>query len=448
MSLPPRPAVTPSPPWSFPVAQRALFDNGLQVLVYQLPGQHVVAAGLSLDLPLTTEPRALEGVAALTVGTLDEGTAQHPGQAFAEAVERCGAELTGSVGYSGTRLFLDVPASRLETGLSLLGEAVTSPQLLDADVDRHRTIRLAQIEQQLAQSAERANHALRRTLVPDAHRSSRLGDGEADTVANVTGEHVRAFHARHYGPTGATLVLAGDFRCDPLTAASRALGDWSPGQAVAPHEVPGARPPLAHLVDRPGSVQADIRLGWVTIDRRDPRWFDLQVGVRAVGGSFLSRLNRVLREEKGFTYGVHLVNAPQRDRGLSYAAGSFRNEVVGETLDLFPRLLDVANDPLSPAEVVDARTYLTDVLPLQYATAAGVCNGVMALAAAGLDPTFVDATRAGYARATASSTTRAVAELLRPHAASLVVVGDAGVLADDIRAAGWDVEVVGVGAWV
>ena len=123
MSLPPRPAVTPSPPWSFPVAQRALFDNGLQVLVYQLPGQHVVAAGLSLDLPLTTEPRALEGVAALTVGTLDEGTAQHPGQAFAEAVERCGAELTGSVGYSGTRLFLDVPASRLETGLSLLGEA-------------------------------------------------------------------------------------------------------------------------------------------------------------------------------------------------------------------------------------------------------------------------------------------------------------------------------------
>lgn len=448
MNPTPRPAVTPSPPWSFPAARSTMLDNGIEVLVYQLPGQHVVAAGLSLDLPLTTEPPALEGVAALTVRTLDEGTHDHPGQAFAEAVERCGAELSGAVGYSGSRLFLDVPASRLDSGMAFLGEALTQPQLADSDVDRHRTLRLAQVEQLLAQSAERANHAFRRTLIPDAYRASRMTDGGAATVAAVTGGDVRAFHAAHYGPSGATLVLAGDFRDDPLPAAAAALGAWHVDRAPHAHEVPGARAPLAYLVDRPGSVQADVRMGWATIDRRDPRWFDLQVGVRAVGGSFLSRLNRVLREEKGFTYGVHLVNAPMRDGGLSYVTGSFRNEVVGQTLDLLPGLLDVANDPLSPGEVADARTYLTDVLPLQYATASGVCHGVMALVATGLHPQFVDETRAGYARASASSATDAVAELLRPHAASLVVVGDAGVLADDIRAAGWDIEVVDVGQWV
>lgn len=448
MSTPPRPAVSPSPPWSFPVAERTRLDNGIDVLLYRLPGQHVVAAGLSLDLPLTAEPTHLEGVAALTARTLDEGTRDHPGQSFAEAVERCGAELSAGVGYSGTHLFLDVPASRVDAALHLLGEAVTAPLLADADVDRHRTLRLAQVEQQLAQSSERANHAFRRTIIRDADRCSRMTDGEAATLASVTGDDVRAFHDAHYGPAGATLVLAGDFHGDPLPAAAAALGAWRPGQRRTDHEVPGPRTPLAHLVDRPGSVQADVRLGWFTVDRRDPRWFDLQVGARAVGGSFLSRLNRVLREEKGFTYGVHLVNAPMRVGGLSYVTGSFRNEVVGETLDLLPRLLDVANDPLSPAEVSDARTYLTDVLPLQYATASGVCNGAMALIAAGLGPEFVDATRAGYARSTATSATHAVAELLRPHAASLVVVGDAGVLEAGIRDAGWEVEVVGVGTWI
>lgn len=444
----PRPHVRPSPPWSFPVSERARLDNGIEVLLYHLPGQHVVSVGLSLDLPLTAEPADLEGVAALTARTLDEGTEAHPGQAFAEAVERCGAELSGGVGYSATTLYLDVPSSRLGEALPLLGEAVTAPQLLDADVERHRTIRLAQVRQQLAQSSERANHAFRRTVLADAARASRMAEGEPPTLAGITGEHVRAFHAVHYGPAGTTLVLAGDFRGDPLADAAAALGDWRPDQQRAEHQRPTARQRHAFLVDRPGSVQADVRFGGFTIDRRDPRWFALQVGARAVGGSFLSRLNRVLREEKGFTYGVHLVNAPMRDGGISYVTGSFRNEVVGETLDLLPRLLDVTLEPLSLAEVVDARTYLTDVLPLQYATASGVCNGVMALRAAGLGPEFVDQTREGYARTTPGLATTAMAELLRPHVASLVVVGDAPALAADIRAAGWDLEVVGVGDWV
>lgn len=448
MTPQPRPPVAASGAWTFPVAERARLDNGIEVLVYRLPGQHVVAAGLSLDLPLTAEPPALEGVAALTVRALDEGTQAHPGQEFAKAVERAGAEFSGSVGHSGTRLFVDVPAARLDVALGLLGEALATPQLTDADVDRHRRIRLAQVTQQLAQSAERADHALRRTLIPDADRASRMTDGEPPTLAHITGDDVRAFHATHYGPAGATLVLAGDFRGDPLAGATRALGDWRPDQAPVRHEVPGARTPQAHLVDRPGSVQADVRLGWNTVDRRDPRWFDLQVGSRAVGGSFLSRLNRVLREEKGYTYGVHLANAPMRDGGISMVSGSFRNEVVGETLELLPILLDVANEPLSPAEIADARTYLTDVLPLQYASAFGVCNGVMALAAAGLGPEFVDATRAGYARVTAATATAAVADLVRPHAASLVVVGDADVLAADVRAAGWDCDVIPEGDWV
>ena len=444
----PRPRVAPSAPWAFPAAERAPLANGLEVLLYHLPGQHVVSAGLLLDVPLSAEPRPLEGVAALTVATIDEGTDDHPGRTFAEAVERCGAELTGGVGYSATRLYVDVPSRRLGDALRLLGEAVASPQLADADVERHRTIRLAQVEQQLAQSSERANHAFRRTVLSDASRASRMADGEAGTVPAITGEHVRRHHRELFGPAGATLVLAGDFRGDPRADADAALGGWRPNQVRAEHERPAPRSQHAFLIDRPGSVQADVRYGGFTIDRRDPRWFDLQVGVRAVGGSFLSRLNRVLREEKGFTYGVHLTNAPMRDGGLSFVSGSFRNEVVGETLDLLPLLVDVANDPLSPVEVADARTYLTDVLPLQYATASGICNGVMALRAAGLEPEFVDETRAGYARATPSSATAAVAALVRPHAASLVVIGDAGVLAGDIRAAGWDLEVVDVGAWV
>ena len=71
----------------------------------------------------------------------------------------------------------------------------------------------------------------------------------------------------------------------------------------------------ALLVDRPGAVQADVRLGGFGIDRLDPRWSAISVASYAMGGAFLSRLNAVLREEKGYTYGVRMNFGPLRTGG-------------------------------------------------------------------------------------------------------------------------------------
>lgn len=440
---PGRPEVAEPGAWSFPPAERRTLSTGLDVLVYRLPGQYVVSAGLVLDTPLNLEARDREGVAELTAGTLDQGTASHPGTAFAEAVEDCGAALEASVGYSSTRLYLDVPASRLGRALPLLAEAVREPTLTDADVERERAIRLADLEQQLAHGASRAELALRRAVIAPEHRAARSTSGEPDTLARVTGADARAFHARHYGPRGATLVLAGDLPGDPLALAEEIFGGWTnPGQAAAPHDVPRPRERRLFLVDRPGSVQADVRLARFTIDRRDPRWADLQIATYSLGGAFLSRLNGVLREEKGYTYGVHCATTPLRDGGLTTVSGSFRTEVVADAVALVPRLLDVAERPLDAAEVRRARTYLLGVQPLQYATASGVCNGALSLLAAGLSTSFVDNLRDALRAVTPASASAAATELLPPDELTLVVVGDAAALAPALADRGFAVEVL------
>jgi len=449
VTQPKRPKVRKPKPWTFPRGHRLALPNGLQVLLYPRPGQFVVSAGLCLDLPLTSEPVALEGVAALTARTLDEGTASRPGTRFADAVEACGAVLGAEVGYAHTEVVLDVPGAHLAEALGLLAEAVLEPQLTDADVARHRTLRVAQIEQQLATGSERANHALRRALIHPRCRASRMRSGEPDSLARVSGEDVRAFHAGHFGPVGATLVLAGDFGEAVLDVVAETLGAWAnPDQRFADHETPTPREPSAYLIDRPGSVQADVRWGWNTIDRSDPRWADLQLAGNAIGGAYLSRLNRVLREEKGFTYGASLVSAPMRHGGYTYAQGSFRNEVVGDALALMPSLVDTATHPITDEEVTRARDSLTGVTALRYATAAGVCHGVLSLVAVGLTTDFVDAQLEAYRRATPESVTAVASELIRPDAGALVVVGDAGALERPLREAGWEPRIVATGEWV
>ena len=63
-----------------------------------------------------------------------------------------------------------------------------------------------------------------------------------------------------------------------------------------------------------------------------------------MGGAFLSRLNKVLREERGYTYGVRMDFSPHRSGGSYAVQGSFRTEVVVDAVATTRELLDVDDD--------------------------------------------------------------------------------------------------------
>ena len=442
-TYPPQPPLGPPRAWGFPAPERGRLSNGIDTLTYRLPGQHVVAAHLVLDLPLTAEDRSLEGVATICARALDEGSRRHAGEEFAELMETEGAGFGVELSLAGTQAVLDVPASRLDRALELFAEAVAEPALADDDVRRHVTLRLAEIEQAQANPAQAATTTFRSVVFDAGSRASRMNGGEAATVAAVTPEAVRAFHARHYGPSGATLVLAGDFAEDPVALAERHLGSWTnPDQQRSEQRAPAAGPRRHLLVDRPGAVQADLRLGGYSVDRQDPRWADITVASYAMGGAFLSRLNAVLREDLGYTYGVRMQFGPLRSAGSFAVQGSFRTEVMADALAVTTDLLDVSARPFTATEVAEAVDYFVGVSPLRYATADGVADqaGTQLLAALGDD--YVDRSLAALRQVTPESATAAYTELVRREELSLVVVGDAEVMAEPLRAAGYpDLEV-------
>lgn len=420
------PPVQPPGPWQFPAATGERLDNGLQLLTHHLPGQQVVSAVLVLDTPLHAEPRELEGVAAITARCLDEGTTAHPGEEYAELLENEGAAFGILPGLSGLQLLLDVPASRLPAGLALFAEAVRTPQLADADVLRHRALRLDEIEQARANSSQLASTLWRGELYDETFRGHRMNGGEPETVAAITPESVRGYHAEHYRPDAATLILAGDLTgLDASALARDCFGDWESGdRSRAEQPRPDYRPAGRRIVDRPGSVQADIRLGGPGIDRTDPRWPAFQVATYAMGGAFGSRLNKVLREEKGFTYGISMAGSPLRSGGAFTISGSFRTEVVAEALREIERILDIDRSPFTDAEVTAAISFLAGVAPLRYATADGVADQTALQLLYGLPEDwltgYLDAVRA----VTPEQATAAYTEIVGATDKTLVAVGD------------------------
>ena len=436
-SFPAQPAVRPPGPWSFPTPGRATLGNGMRVLTFQLPGQYVISARLVLDLPLSLEERDTEGTATICARTLDEGTRSHGGEEFAELLETEGAGFGVEVSLAGFEAVLDVPATRLDRALELFAEAVTEPTLADEDVNRHVQLRLAEIEQAQANSAQTASIAFRNAIFDASSRASRMNGGEPETVAQITPTAVRQFHQDHFGPSGSTLVLAGDFLSDPVALAETYLGSWANDTVPVTHQRPVPAQPSSRLIDRPGAVQADVRLGGVGIDRSDPRWADISVASYAMGGAFLSRLNAVLREEKGYTYGVRMQFSPMRSGGSFAVQGSFRTEVVPDALIRCRELLDISSRPFTQQEVDEAVAFFAGVSPLRYATADGVADQAATQILARLDEDYVDRNLAALRGVTPESAAAAYTELVRPEDLTLVVVGDAAEISVPLQAAGF-----------
>jgi predicted Zn-dependent peptidase len=161
-----------------------------------------------------------------------------------------------------------------------------------------------------------------------------------------------------------------------------------------------------------------------------------------MGGAFLSRLNAVLREEKGYTYGVRMNFAPLRTGGSFAVQGSFRTEVVVDALTITDELIKVEGAPFTSQEVSDAVTFFTGVSPLRYATAEGVADQAATQILAGLPDDYVDRSLALLRSVTPEAATEAYHSIVRPDELTLVVVGDAERLAEPLRAAGFpDLEV-------
>jgi len=399
-------------------------DTGMAVWAYDLPGQYIWSVNLVMDLPLNAEPEGLDGLATIVARTLDEGTTPHPGPLFATELEEAGAQFSALVGLSTTQCLLDVPQDSVDAALALLAEAVAAPAFAEEDVHRIQANRLSEIDQQESRGSYVASSTLRRTILADHLRVGRPAGGSAQGVAAVTAHDVAAFHRDRYRARDAVLVLAGDMSgVDAAQAAHQAFGAWRPDATRVEPALVSAGAPRRRFVPREGSVQTDVRMGWFGVDRRDPRWAGLQVALAIMGGTFTSRLNTVLREERGYTYGVSMNAHPFRVGGIIDLATSTRTQAASSLIEETLEILAV-REPFTIDEVRDAIGYLTLSAPLALDTAEAVASQGASLAAARLDLGYVTTALADLAAVTVDDAMEAYTDLIDPDRASVVAVAD------------------------
>ena len=451
MDFHPQPPPGQAKPWAFPVPERGALASGLTVLRCHRPGQQVVAVQICLDMPLDAEPDGLDGIAAIMMSALAEGTSRHTAEEFAAEIERCGSTLDASADYPGARVSLEVPVSRLPKALGLLAEALHTPTFPSSEIERLVRNRLDEIPLEMANPGRRAARQLAQELFPASARMSRPRGGSEDTVARIDAAGVRAFYKAHARPAMATAVIVGDLTGVDLDAVlADTLGRWT-GDAAKPVPMPPVTPAATGqvvIVDRPGAVQTQLLIGRTGPDRHDRVWPALVLGTYCLGGTLTSRLDRVLREERGYTYGVRAFqrvlrspapHAAGRAAGVSVLAisGSVDTASTGPALDdLWTVLRTLAAEGLTETERDTAVQNLVGVAPLSYERAASVARTL----ADQVEQHLPDDYQAQlYARLTETGTAEATAAVIAAFPENRLVtilVGDASRIKAPVQALG------------
>lgn len=424
-----RPAVHPARPWAFPEPEVTTLPNGLRLLTVDLPGQHVLSLRVALKAPVSTELPGTEGSTLLMVRALDEGTALHTEEELADLFERHGIAWGAGAGERGVHLGAEVTGRNLRVALELLTECLAEPAFPDQAVARLVRHRLVDIAHDVADPGSRASLEFIATYYDDRDRPHLPLGGTPASVAGLTPEHLRARHAE-LGPAGGTVVLVGDLSTlgDPVGDVVATLGGWTGASAEPVLPGPARRADDAGgivLVPHPGLAQTELYLGRPGPDRRTPHgWGTYQALGMLLGGSPHARIDRVLREEKGYTYGVRAGFRARSVGGLCVAGGSVRADATVPALDQLLAILATPGGELTEQEVHDAAHFIALTAPGRYQTADAVADEIISLANDGLGPETVTRTLADLQDLTPERVAAAWDEVRTGPGWTVVAVGD------------------------
>jgi zinc protease len=434
---PPRPL--PAREVKFPPYSVRTLPNGLQVIAVSHNEQPAVSLRLIVRAGGAQDPEDKPGVASLAAALLDQGTESRNAEQIATAIDSIGGALGTGAGSDLSFVNAVVLKDSLALGLDLVSDIVRHPAFAPEEIERQRQQVLSGLKVSYDDPDYLAGVVFDK-VVYGAHPYGRPDSGTPASIASISRQDLVAFHKSWFGANNAILAIVGDVTADEAFAgAERAFGSWE----TAPNTAPRAPdpPPSARrvvVIDRPGAVQTEIRVGNIGLPRKHPDYLALDLAIKILGGEGGNRLHRVLRSERGLTYGASADTNALKDAGDIVADTDTRSETTGEALRLIvDEFWKLQRERVSERELADAQAYLTGNFPLSIETPSAIALQVLNAVFYGLDLNELQTFRERVNAVTTDDIQRVAKLYLHPDKLSIVLVGDASVFAKQLAGAGF-----------
>ena len=410
-----------------------LENNSLPVIVIQL----TIPGGSGSD------PEGQWGRAAMVSEMLTESVGDYDALGFSDLLYQNAIDVSVSTGIYNTLIRFSFHKDQLDTILPLMSAMLFKPQFTEKDWERVRTNQINSIQQDREDSPTIAAQHDGYFLYGSEHPIGIPTNGTPKTIEALNREAASKWHQSrlvaaktHFSIVGAISQEKAKIKLEE-TFKDWTVQDWEePSFSTDIQSTKGIL-----LIDMPGAEQTAIRVFSTAFEKDAPEQYAADLAGLIMGGSFTSRLNSILREEKGYTYGVGAQFIEEKHNNYFIVSTSVQTAVTVEALQELFLILDSAKEGYSAEEIQKAKagsrssTIEVSAERKQLAT-----HNIFAMLN-GEDPDFLQVDLDKNA-AVSSEEMTATATLFDPKNGIVILVGDVSQYKDKLTEAGLDYKIV------
>jgi zinc protease len=423
----------------FPPYEIRTLGNGMQVIAVLHHEQPAVSMRLLVRAGSVQDPPNKIGVANLAASLLDQGTTSKSAEQIADEIDFIGGAMGAGSGSDLSFINVIVMKDSFTVGMNMLADVARNPAFAAEEIERQKQQAISSL-QVSGNDPDYVASVLLDRLVYGFHPYGLPDSGTPETLEAITRADLQEYHRRYFVPNNMLLAIVGDVTGEEaFTAAERVFGAWPRGD-VPPVKVTDPPQPTRRVVvvDKPDAVQTEIRVGQLAIPRKHADYMAWDLAVKILGGEGANRLHRVLRSERGLTYGAQADTEARKQAGHFVAETDTRTETTGETLRLMvDEVSRLQRERVFERELSDAQAYLAGSFPLTIETPNDIATQVLNVLFYELPVEEIGTFRERVQAVTPDDIQRVARQYVRPDRLSIVLVGNASAFVPQLRRVGF-----------
>jgi zinc protease len=433
------PAKGPPPTLTVPAVWTRTLDNGLRIYGIEHHELPLVQFQLTLRGGQLLDRLDKVGVANLMTDIMMEGTRTRTPLELEEAIDELGARIAMYTTDEGIIVQVNGLKSRIGEIYALFEEILLEPRWDETEFARIKDETIETINRRAVNPGAVASNVWGKLIYGDEHILGYPTIGTAPMVESITIDDLMAYYEAHFSPSVSHVAIAGAITETEATALFASLEERWPAKDVPFPDYAEPKPrdrAAVYFVDIPDAKQSQIYVGHLGLARTDPDYYAATVMNYKLGGAFNGRLNMILREEKGYTYGARSGFSAGLIPGSFRASSSVRSNATLESAEIFRDEIVDYRAGISVEELEFTRNALVQSNARRFETLGALVDMLNTIGMYGLPVDYIRHEE-DIARSMTLERHRELAQrYLDPDRMTYLVVGDAATQLPRLRAMG------------
>lgn len=440
------PEAGPSPTVKVPAFWKKELAGGINVIGTENTELPVVT--ISIKIPgghlLQTNQLDKAGLASFFAEMMNEDTKNYTAEQMSRTLQKLGSSVNVNSGLDGITFSVQCLKKNLDATLKLLEERMLNPLFTEEAFNRIKKQTLEGFKIAKTQPAVVASAVFAKVNYGDKHILGVAEDGNEESVKNISLQDIQSYYNNYMTSQGVNVVVVGDIKEDEMLPRLTFLNKL-PNKKIELPSVADA-PPVdktkIYMVDIPKAAQTEFRVGYPTGLKFDAtgEYYRTRLMNYALGGSFNSRLNLNLREDKGWTYGARSAyNADKYSGEFEFSAGIKAEATDSALIEVMNELKNYASHGITEEELRFMKNSLGQRDALSYETGFQKAGFIGRILEYNLPADYVDQQNKILSSMTKAEIDALAKKWITPEKINILLVGDKAKTLEGVRKLGYEI---------